>query len=216
MGRSCTDCFYWGKMPWARNIYLPCPEPYNRAGEVSLLEQMKCSLRILDTVGWGTGGFHFPFNSHCKTGARFQHALPLLCCLSINMLSIFKFRSPCLPSNAPIPRENSIQWKFWFYSLHSFHPNSWSPIGSFSFLQHTGLWVSFSTLNHCGLRKRKPLLLSDQAKYSQQSKPVTEWAAQTSDFATIQGPSRGLWQRVWPEWDSQAFIKLILQTTQNI
>lgn len=140
MGRSCTDRFYWGKMPWARNIYLPCPEPYNRAGEVSLLEQMKGSLRILDSVGWGTGGFHFPFNSYCRTGARFQHALPfLLCSLSINMLSIFKFRSPCLPSNAPTPRENSIQWKFWFYSLHSFHPNSWSPTGSFSFLQHTGL-----------------------------------------------------------------------------
>ena len=75
-----------------------------------LLEQMKGPLRILDTVGWGTGGFHFPFNSHCRIGARFQHALPfLLCCLSINMLSIFKFRSPCLPSNAPIPWENSIQ-----------------------------------------------------------------------------------------------------------
>ena len=36
------------------------------------------------------------------------------------------------------------------------------------------LWVSFSTLSHCELRKRKPLPLSDPAKYSQQSKPVTE------------------------------------------
>ena len=71
------------------------------------------------------------------------------------------------------------------------------------------LWVSFSTLSHCELRKRKPLPLSDPAKYSQQSKPVTEWAAQTSDFATTAGPSRGIWQRAWPEWDSQAFVKLI-------
>lgn len=109
---------YGKKLPWLvllRERWLePGTYTYTRAGEFSLLEQAKYSLGILGSAGWGTGGFHFPFNSHCKTGDQFQHApLFLLCCLPINVLSVafyFQVLVTCLPSNAPALLSASAQY----------------------------------------------------------------------------------------------------------
>ena len=95
----------------------------------------------------------------------------------------FYFQVPVtfLPSNAPallsasaqyVPRqanENSDSKACTLFSPKLLVSTNVS--ASYSTL---ALRVSFSTLTHCGLRKCKTRLLSDQAKYSQQSKPVTK------------------------------------------
>lgn len=73
--------------------------------------------------------------------------------------------------------------------------------------------VSFSTLSHCELRKRKPLLLSDQAKYSQ-GVSVTKQPAllELLERKVLEGAS----SRELPGADSQVLVKLIPQTKQNM
>lgn len=70
--------------------------------------------------------------------------------------------------------------------------------------------VSFSTLSHCGLRKCKPLLLSDQAKYSQ-GVSVTKRLA-LLERKVLEGAS----SRELPGADSQVLVRLIPQTEQNM
>ena len=212
MGRSCTDRFYWGKMPWARNVYLPCPEPHNRAGELSLIRADEGSPKNSGHCRVGHWRIPFSLQLSLQNRSSIPACTSVLIMLSFNQHA-FNFQVPVtlpafqmlLSHGKILSNENSDSTAFtpftWIAGLQQ------GLLASYNIL---ALRESFSTLSHCGLRKRKPLLLSDQAKYSQQSKPVTEWAAQTSDFATTQGLSRGIWQRAWPEWewDSQAFVKL--------
>lgn len=100
----------------------------------------------------------FPFNS-LQNRMEFQHALPLLCCLSINMLSIFKFGHPaCLPmllsTGKILSNENS----------DSTASTPFTRIAGlnrvFASYNILALWVSFLLWITVGSERRKPLLLS--------------------------------------------------------
>lgn len=171
----------------------------------------------MDTSGRGNGRFHFPFNSHCKTD-QFQPALLFLsCCLPVAfsfqvLVTLPAFQCPFIPfpttaQHKPCQASENSDSKVSSLFAQTLGLEQWL-LASYII---RALRVSFSTLSHYGLRKCKPLLLSYQAKYSQQSTSY-ETTGHTSDFARTQGSSKELGQ-------SKMFMflsKLILQTEWNI
>lgn len=202
MGWSCVDCFHPGKdaLSQGTSVYLvwsPTSGLKTSLSHGELFSSTSGSCRL--------GYWRTPFS--VRLSFQNRRSMPTctlfsLCCFSMYwdfngfplsrsdhpacLSMLLPYFPPCTTCTLPA-NENSDSKAYtlltkMFGLLHCL-------LASYSIL---ALRVSFSTLSHCRPRKCKPLWISDQAKYSQQGKSVTKWAAHTSNFARTQGPWRDI------------------------